>query len=205
MAIDPFGCDSIFVYKDNSISAIGKTFDNDPNRYLVNDIACDRIRQLSNSPDGIAPMDNSEDVVVLPTKSTLLLVQEQIRMSNENQCEQGGHILSDGTITQWDAGARYRQGTDRNSITPFKVNGVSHIKTINVLSYWHIHPMIPGEPGFGQAIPSIADIQWDTDMRKYCYRGTTFVCGGANNDVTFYFGGKTIVTIPLSILLEKTK
>ena len=198
--IDPTGCDTIFVSEHDKLKPIGYTNAKDPNRYLVTGTTAEEIKEKTANGEPVEPMENSETVAILPDADLVDAVLESVVDANKTEREQGGHQDKEGNIVRWDQGSSFDENKGKQSITPWKINGVKHRPNSSIKAYWHVHSRIDEYPSTGWHDASPNDIRNDLQARQFGFKGSAFVVGGSSNRVRFYKGKQTIGVIKIKEL-----
>ena len=214
--IDPTGKAHIYVAdKKGCLTCVGSDGKNDKQNVIVSENLGNKISKLTKEGLNYAgEIENNHEMAILPTPEDLLIIIPEIDRANQSCVEVGGSKGEDGTFYKWvDGDSNIVSEIDeegniinKHSIELFKYNKNSTKTTVPLANrskfYYHIHPTHPTLKDFGSSTPSRKDRAKDIKFRKENdYKGATFVVGGKDSKVTFYYQNKTISNFNIYSLL----
>lgn len=192
MAIDPTGCDSIYIYEKDKFKAI--SYKNDENRYLVKGKVEKSVISAEKGIGQMPDLANGKDVAILPTNEEFRTIIETIDEANRKGVEVGGHkVRGADNVVRWDDGTQPElrgHGQSEYMVRSINLFQKDNERTSDPVCwmkfYWHVHPMDKYNIYAGYDSPSTGDKEKDNEARKYGYSGTTMVIGGRTNHMSFY-------------------
>ena len=208
--IDPTGKATFLTYQNKKISIVGTDGKNDDRVFIVNKRLAKSIARITEQ-GGIyqGAVENNKKMAEIPSSDDMEAIETLNNNSNTMEVELGMHKSYDGKLVMWDPGTAYDENEPDKprEIEPFKVDG--KVAKAGNLAVWevHTHPILTKksntERGYG--IPSGRDKSFNKDAREKGFKGSSMVVGGEDKNISFYYGGKTIVTLPISDLIEFLK
>ena len=210
---DPDGCATFFMNKDDQLVKVGTDGKDDGRLFIVNSSLGKKIDKLTQKKEFYSgEVKNSRNMAEITDITDFEQIESAIKEANEDGYERGMNKDESGNIHLWDIGSEVESRSETelaHSLKPFKQNGKNIANPYQSLWYMHVHPKNDRSPKFGSSEPSDADKKIDNDMRTLGnYNGTTFIVGGKNGKVTFYYGEKIVATIswgPLTYTIKTYK
>ena len=210
---DPDGCATFFMNKDDQLVKVGTDGKDDGRLFIVSSSLGKKIDKLTQKKEFYSgEVKNSRNMAEITDITDFEQIESAIKEANEDGYERGMNKDESGNIHLWDIGSEVESRSETelaHSLKPFKQNGKNIANPYQSLWYMHVHPKNDRSPKFGSSEPSDADKKIDNDMRTLGnYNGTTFIVGGKNGKVTFYYGEKIVATIswgPLTYTIKTYK
>ncbi len=199
--VDPSGCTVFYMNKDDKLTKVGTDGKDDGRLFLVNKSLGKKISKLTAKGEFYdGKIGNSKKMAEITdiTLSDIDVIQKSISEGNSDGFERGIHKDENGVVNEWDKGTEV-EASDKaivHSIVPFKqTHNKSKTDKTKSLWYMHIHPINNANSKFGSSEPSSKDKKFDKEMRKFNFGGTTFVVGGKDGKITFYYEKKVITSV----------
>ncbi len=205
--IDLTGMAEIYVCKGDELQKVGSSGVDDGVVAVVDKQLGKQIQALTEQGEYYTDIQNTEHMAIVPTFKDFITILKSLKTANELQVETGASKDADGNIHIWDNGGKLNfdaDGVPKNQqIKAFNLNGESLPKRKYSQWYYHVHPKIRYLNQMGKSEPSDTDKVYDADiMRKKGYKGATFVIGGKDEKITFYYGMTIIFTAKIKNLIK---
>ena len=208
--IDPNGCANFYTYLKDEIVYVGSDGENDGRFFLVNKSLGKKISKLTKKGKFYqGEIENNKKMVEITNITEVEQIQQLVIDGNSDGYERGMYKDENGVAFVSDKGGEVVSTDEKgssHSVNPFIVNG-HHPKTnpYHSLYYMHVHSINSAHKDFGKSNPTNTDKKTDKDMRDLGYTGTTFLVGGKDRKINFYYKNKSVLKVGLDQFINFIK
>ena len=207
-SIDPDGRADFFMVEDGVLKNVGTDGKEDDILAIVDKKVGKQIRKLTEAGQYYeGPVENSTSMAIAPTLDDLYKILEIAALANEKLVETGANKDKDGVIQMWDLGEPFKKDGNGGGVANLKAfykDGVPLQDTNDSEWYFHTH-FYSRKDGTGYSYPSVVDMNTDESKRQNGYKGCTFLIGGRDGKITFYYGQTVISTAIFNNLVRERK
>lgn len=201
--LDPTGCANFYMNKNDALINVGSDGKNDERSFVVKNSLGKKIQKLTAKGRFYeGEIGNNKMMAEITNITEFDVIEQAVKDANNDGFERGMSKDKDGVVHVWDKGSEVKEdkGKKVHSVMPFRKNGKHIPYRSQSLWYMHIHPINKADSQFGSSDPSYSDKKYDKSMRTHNYTGTTFLIGGKDGRITFYYETKKIMDIPFDQL-----